>query len=81
MEKIRTALQECRTALEKIQQIGSIERAPYEITVNFEPGYVRELALIDAALDELDKVEQPMPDVKHEGDEVADESNHPTAPA
>lgn len=81
MEKIRTALQESRAALAKIQQIGSVERAADEITVNFEPGYARELALIDAALAELDKTEHPTPDVKHDGDAVAGEGNLPTAAA
>ena len=81
MQKIRTALQESRAALEKIQRIGSIERAPDEITVNFEPGYARELALIDDALAELDKAEHTTPDVKREGDEVAGESNRLTTAA
>ena len=81
MQKIRVALQVSRAALEKVQRIGSVERAPGEITVNFEPGYARELALIDAALAELDKAEHTTPDVKHEGDEVAGESNRPTTTA
>ncbi len=81
MQKIRTALQESRAALEKVQRIGSVERATGEVTVNFEPGCARELALIDAALAELDKAEHPTPDVKHEGGNAAGESNRPTAAA
>lgn len=79
MQKIRTALQESRAALEKVQRVGSVERAPREVTVNFEPACARELALIDDALAELDKAEQLMPAVKHEGDEVAGESNRSAA--
>lgn len=79
MQKIRIALQESRAALEKVQRVGSVERAPREVTVNFEPGCVRELALIDDALAELDKAERLMPAVKHKGDEVASESNRSAA--
>lgn len=57
MQKIRTALQECRAALERVQRVGSVEREPGEVTVNFEPACARELALIKDALHELSALE------------------------
>ncbi|MDD3325644.1 MAG: hypothetical protein PHW25_01000 [Zoogloea sp.] len=63
MQKIRTALQECRAALERVQRIGSVEREPGEVTVNFEPACAQELTLIEDALHELTALEVGLMDL------------------
>ena len=67
LKKIQTALEACRLALGKVQCVKSVAWEPSEVTVEFQPGHERELALIDDALAELDQVGEA---AKHSSVEV-----------